>query len=69
MADEAARIHCLRKYISLLRQAEKCFVWESQSPLRTDIQRMEAEAGLRTLTAKMHTAVKELTDLEVKGRR
>jgi hypothetical protein len=69
MADTAARVVSLRRYVSLLRQEEKRLMFAGASQIGGADQRPEAITGLDEITGKLHNAEKELTKLELGRRR
>lgn len=69
MADTAARVISLRRYVSLLRQEESRLKGLTTFQPGTASQRPETVPGLDVILAKLHNAEKELTKLELGRRR
>jgi hypothetical protein len=69
MADTAARVVSLRRYVSLLRQEEKRLKFAGATPVGASVQRPESETEVDVITGKLHNAEKELTKLELGRRR
>ena len=65
MDNRVSRIRALRKYISLLRKEEVRLYGVKGSPMASQQDREEAEAGLHSAAVKISHADQELRGLEV----
>jgi hypothetical protein len=69
MKDLSVRIASLKRYVTLLRQEERRLKEISKSHRSSELQRIEAAGSLMVITSKLSSAERELSQLELGGKR